>query len=129
MLAAADVRVRMEMLADELPTPVRTVLAVVLREGVTNVLRHSRVESCEIAMRRTDGGVCLDIVNDGVERAGESHPAADGGPEARPVPAPRDTSPGSGIGNLSHRVTDLGGELTAGIEPDGRFRLRAIVPV
>jgi signal transduction histidine kinase len=54
------------------------------------------------------------------------------------VPAPRaaengsgpgDTSPGSGIGNLSHRVAHLGGELTAGIEPDGRFRLRAVVPV
>jgi signal transduction histidine kinase len=128
VLAAADVRVRMEMLDDELPGPVRTVLAVVLREGVTNVLRHSRVESCEIALRRTDSGVALDIVNDGVE---SSCPAAPE-PPARPQPhhpAPRDTSPGSGIGNLSHRVADLGGELTAGVEPDGRFRLRAAVPV
>ncbi|WIX84544.1 histidine kinase [Amycolatopsis sp. DG1A-15b] len=130
VLAAADVRVRMEMLDDELPVPVRTVLAVVLREGVTNVLRHSRVESCEIALRRTDEGVSLDIVNDGVK----SPPA--GTPEeeraARPEPhraVPRDTSPGSGIGNLSQRVADLGGELTAGVEPDGRFRLRAAVPV
>ncbi|MEV4150722.1 histidine kinase [Amycolatopsis sp. NPDC049691] len=125
VLAAADVRVRMEMLGDELPTPVRTVLAVVLREGVTNVLRHSKVESCEIAMRRTDGGICLDIVNDGVERDGEAEPVV---PEPRAVAVPRDSSPGSGIGNLSHRVADLGGELTAGVEPDGRFRLRAVVP-
>ncbi|WP_329056803.1 histidine kinase [Amycolatopsis sp. NBC_01488] len=140
VLAAADVRVRMEMLGDELPPPVRTVLAVVLREGVTNVLRHSKVECCEIAMRRTDTGVCLDIVNDGVERDGDREcpdvPAE--APSTPAVPAPRaaengsgpaDTSPGSGIGNLSHRVANLGGELTAGVEPDGRFRLRAVVPV
>ncbi|ADJ48603.1 two-component system histidine kinase [Amycolatopsis mediterranei S699] len=130
VLAAADVRVRMEMLADDLPTSVRTVLAVVLREGVTNVLRHSRVETCEIAMRRTDGGVVLEIVNDGVERNGDrprsGRPADADVPEP---PGPRDTSPGSGIGNLSHRLADLGGELTAGVEPDGRFRLRAAVPV
>ncbi|MDX3190820.1 histidine kinase [Streptomyces sp. MN03-5084-2B] len=131
VLTAADVRVRMEMLDDELPAPVRTVLAVVLREGVTNVLRHSNVESCEIALRRTDGGVSLDIVNDGVEREDSGTPVevpAARQPEAH-RPVPRDTSPGTGIGNLSHRVADLGGELTAGVEPDGRFRLRAAVPV
>ncbi|WP_206795136.1 sensor histidine kinase [Amycolatopsis sp. MtRt-6] len=127
VLAAADVRVQMEMLQDELPAPVRTVLAVVLREGVTNVLRHSRVETCEIALHRVDGGVSLEIVNDGVERSGPrpvtpADPADDGA--ARPG-----TASGSGIGNLSHRVADLGGELTAGVVDDGRFRLRAVVPV
>jgi signal transduction histidine kinase len=128
VLAAADVRVRMEMLGEDLPTQVRTVLAVVLREGVTNVLRHSKVESCEIALRRTDAGICLDIINDGVERNGD-RPAARV-PVVVPAPAAggRDTSPGSGIGNLSYRVADLGGRLTAGVEPDGRFRLRAVVP-
>jgi signal transduction histidine kinase len=129
VLAAADVRVRMEMIEDDLPTAVRTVLAVVLREGVTNVLRHSRVESCDIAIRRTDGGICLDIVNDGVERGARNGSARAGEATVKPAEAPRDTSPGSGIGNLSHRVADLGGELTAGVEPDGRFRLHAVVPV
>jgi signal transduction histidine kinase len=130
VLAAADVRVRMEMLEDELPVPVRTVLAVVLREGVTNVLRHSRVESCEIALRRTGAGVSLDIVNDGVETptTGAAVEVSAGRPEPHNAVS-RDTSPGSGIGNLTHRVADLGGELTAGVEPDGRFRLRAAVPV
>jgi signal transduction histidine kinase len=155
VLAAADVRVRMEMLSDELPAPVRTVLAVVLREGVTNVLRHSNVESCEIAVRRTPAGICLDIVNDGVEQAAkatERPPTAEkadtalrrdgsagnGSPARSEVPVRRvsgnglpgrETSAGSGIGNLSHRVADLGGELTAGVQADGRFRLRAVVPV
>jgi signal transduction histidine kinase len=120
VLAAADVRVRLEMIEDELPGPVRTVLAVVLREGVTNVLRHSNVAHCEIAVRRTETGVSLDIVNDGIE--------ADGAEPQRARVLPQEPS-GSGIGNMSHRVTNLGGRLTAGVEPDGRFRLRAVVPV
>jgi signal transduction histidine kinase len=120
VLAAADVRVRLEMIEDELPGPVRTVLAVVLREGVTNVLRHSNVAHCEIAVRRTDTGVSLDIVNDGIE--------TDRPEPQRARVLPQEPS-GSGIGNMSHRVSNLGGRLTAGVEPDGRFRLRAVVPV
>jgi signal transduction histidine kinase len=123
VLAAADVRVRLEMIQDDLPGPVRTVLAVVLREGVTNVLRHSNVGHCEIAVRRTPEGVSLDIVNDGV---GED---AAGVPTPRRAMVPAQGPSGSGIGNMSHRVANLGGQLTAGVEPDGRFRLRAVVPV
>ncbi|OXM43998.1 histidine kinase [Amycolatopsis alba DSM 44262] len=117
VLVAADVQVRLEIEHEELPATVRTVLAVVLREGVTNVLRHSKVERCEIAVRRTGDGVALDIVNDGVEN---------GRPPERPV---RVEAAGSGITNMSDRVAGLGGELTAGVEADGRFRLRAVVPV
>jgi signal transduction histidine kinase len=129
VLAAADVQVRMEMLDEDLPAQVRTVLAVVLREGVTNVLRHSNVAVCEIALRRTSDGVELDIVNDGVEteaeraRVIETSPGNGSAGDGRP----RDNS-GSGIGNMSHRVHTLGGDLTAGLEADGRFRLRAVVP-
>ncbi|WP_081736236.1 sensor histidine kinase [Amycolatopsis orientalis] len=119
VLVAADVQVRLEVEHEDLPATVRTVLAVVLREGVTNVLRHSKVERCEIAVRRTCDGVALDIVNDGV---GNGRPAGSG----KPV---RVEAAGSGITNMSDRVAGLGGELTAGVEPDGRFRLRAVVPV
>jgi signal transduction histidine kinase len=138
VLAAADVQVRMEMAQHDLPVPVRTVLAVVLREGVTNVLRHSKVEHCEITVRRTADGVCLDIINDGVEKGDvpaelveeapgttvTPHSAAGNGAIGRHQPPGR----GSGIGNMSHRVANLGGQLTTGVEPDGRFRLHAVVP-
>ncbi|WP_414940710.1 sensor histidine kinase [Amycolatopsis sp. cmx-11-51] len=118
VLVAADVQVRLEIEHENLPSTVRTVLAVVLREGVTNVLRHSKVERCEIAVRRIGDGVSLDIVNDGVEN---------GRPKTgKPV---RVEAAGSGITNMSDRVAGLGGELTAGVEADGRFRLRAVVPV
>jgi len=120
VLTAADVRVRMDVQYTELPVLVRTVLAVVLREGVTNVLRHCRAEHCDIVIRQADGEVSLDIVNDGVGMA-ELLPAS--GVNGTAVVA------GSGIRNLSYRVAKVGGELHTGLDEDGRFRLRVGVPV
>ncbi|MBC6450530.1 sensor histidine kinase [Actinokineospora xionganensis] len=110
VLAAADVDVRMDLHYGELPVEVRTVLATVLREGVTNVLRHSRGARCEITVRQHDNMVELEIVNDGVG-VGDTGPGS-----------------GSGIRNLSDRVATVGGRLTAGLDSDGSFRLRALVP-
>ena len=42
------------------------VLAWAVREGVTNVLRHSDARTCSITARRRGGTVRLEIVNDGV---------------------------------------------------------------
>ncbi|AXB49086.1 hypothetical protein A4R43_37035 [Amycolatopsis albispora] len=112
-LSAAEVDVRIERDDRELDGPVGTVLATVLREGVTNVLRHSEAEWCEISVRDLDGKVRLVIANDGVTVNGSS-------------PAP---NAGNGIRNLSHRVSRLGGELTVETEPDGRYLLRADVPL
>jgi signal transduction histidine kinase len=120
VLTAADVRVRMDVQYTELPVLVRTVLAVVLREGVTNVLRHCKAEHCDIVIRQADGEVSLDIVNDGVGMA-ELLPA--NGVNGSAVVA------GSGIRNLSYRVAKVGGELRTGLDEDGRFRLRVGVPV
>ncbi|MFC5288123.1 sensor histidine kinase [Actinokineospora guangxiensis] len=111
VLVAADVDVRLNMHYGELPPEVRTVLATVLREGVTNVLRHSaKGARCEITVRQVDRMVMLEIVNNGAER----------------VAAP--SVGGSGLRNLSARVAELGGELTAGMSVDGTFRLSARVP-
>ncbi|HEU5475368.1 MAG TPA: histidine kinase [Actinophytocola sp.] len=111
LLLAADVDVRMDLRYRELPVRVSTLLATVLREGVTNVLRHSKGEHCEISVHERDASVLLAIVNDGVtEAAGRAHN-------------------GSGLQNLTARVGMVGGELTAGIEADGRFRLQANVPL
>ena len=113
VLVDAEVDVRMDIKYGELPMQVRTVLAIVLREGVTNVLRHSKAERCDITIRRERDQVRLEIGNDGV-------------PEAPTEPAPHG---GSGIQNLSVRVAALGGTLTTGVDEDGWFRLRATTPV
>ena len=111
LLLAADVAVTTDIKCGDLPTPVKTVLATVLREGITNVLRHSNAERCAISMRQADGRVWLDIVNDGVQT---NHARSHGG---------------SGITNLSARIAALQGQLVAGIEADGRFGLHAWAPI
>jgi two-component system, NarL family, sensor histidine kinase DesK len=111
LLLAADVDVTIEIKYGDLPTPVKTVLATVLREGITNVLRHSNAEHCEISMRQADGRVCLDIVNDGVHT---NRAPSDGG---------------SGIRNLAARIAALHGQLVAGVEADGRYGLHAWAPI
>jgi two-component system sensor histidine kinase DesK len=112
VLVAADVAVRMDLKYGELPAQVRTLLATVLREGVTNVLRHSKAEHCDIIVWEDGDQVLMEIVNDGVTGA----------------PAERDPHSGSGISNLQSRLRAVGGTLTARVEPDDRFRLHACVP-
>lgn len=112
VLLAADVDVHMDIDYGDIPVLVGTLLATILREGVTNMLRHSKAEWCEITVRRTRDQIQMDIVNDGVPEA-PAEPARHGG---------------SGIQNLSARVAAAGGTLTAGLDPDGRFRLHATAP-
>src|SRR4029453_10781973 len=111
LLLAADVAVTTEIECGDLPTPVKTVLATVLREGITNVLRHSNAERCEISMRQADGRVWLDIVNDGVQT---TRAQSDGG---------------SGIQNLTARIAALQGQLVAGLEAGGRDGVHAWAPI
>lgn len=111
LLTTAEIDVRMDIDYGDLPPEVSTVLATVLREGVTNVLRHSKAEYCEITIGADADGARLHIVNDGVNEPRESDQW------------------GSGIRNLCERVAALGGQLTAGLQDDGRFGLRARIPV
>nr|WP_275585960.1 histidine kinase [Geodermatophilus sabuli] len=91
-----------------LPEPVQTALGWVVREAVTNVLRHSRATACTVALR-TDGGEAeLRVSNDGV--AG----------------TPVDW--GNGLTGLAERLAATGGRLTADAVED-RFVLTATVPV
>jgi signal transduction histidine kinase len=110
VLGAADIDVRMDMRHDGLPVRVGTVLAVVLREGVTNVLRHSAARRCDITICQGTDEVCLVITNDN--------------PATGPV-----TDHGSGTRNLTERVVKLGGELRSGSTGDGRYELKVSLPL
>ncbi|HEY0639792.1 MAG TPA: histidine kinase [Pseudonocardiaceae bacterium] len=131
VLLAADVHVDLRLHhRRELSRPVGTVLATVLREGVTNVLRHSRAGWCEISVHADDGRVWLRIVNDGVGcLPGATEHAGDDGPGGT---GERDEggrgSGGSGLENLAARVEQLGGWLRSGRAGE-RFELTASVPL
>lgn len=103
VLQAAGVRCEVRGDGSELSEQTRTLLAWAIREGVTNILKHSTATYCEISI---DGGV-LEMHNDG------AHRAADGA--------------GTGLGGLSERVSAAGGSVSTTRE-SGRFLLRAEVP-
>jgi two-component system sensor histidine kinase DesK len=111
VLLAAGIEVSMDMSVRGLPVDKETVLATVLREGVTNLLRHSRAKRCRIDLREVDGGVRLTVSNDGL------------------APGSASTNrPGGGLDNLTERLTRVGGRLRATADPDGWFYLVAECP-
>ncbi|MEU7040278.1 histidine kinase [Streptomyces varsoviensis] len=113
VLDAAGIEVSMAVVHGSLPDRVGTVLATVLREGVTNVLGHSKAEHCEITIRQESGTVLITIVNDG----------------AQPEPAALPARHGLGLASLTTRVEALGGRLTAGLTDPVHFRLQAEIPL
>ncbi|GHH63086.1 hypothetical protein GCM10017673_03360 [Streptosporangium violaceochromogenes] len=86
--------------------PVDEVLAWAVREGVTNVVRHSQATTCSISTSAHAGAVRLEVVNDRARRR-----SGDGG----------------GLTGLRERAVGLGGSLTAE-RTGGGFRLALEVP-
>ncbi|WP_344628666.1 sensor histidine kinase [Streptomyces glaucosporus] len=113
ILAAADIRAETAVSCGRLHPVTDTVLATALREGVTNILRHSKAQTCLISVSVEEETVRLRLVNDGV--AGQ-----------RPD---RSSHSGSGLGNLRTRLTSIGGRVDAGVRGDDRFELVAEAPV
>ncbi|MFD9203975.1 sensor histidine kinase, partial [Streptomyces anthocyanicus] len=101
--------------AGPLPPHIETTLATVLREGITNMLRHSRVGTCVVQLSREPGAVGLIVTNDGI-------PAQPSGPGVG-------TRPGSGLTNLRERIEAVDGRLSVKIMDDKWFSLTAVVPL
>lgn len=100
----------------ELPPKAAGLAAWVVREGGTNVMRHSDAEECQISFRLTrDGanvsrGLVVEVHND------TAKDEAVGG------------SDGNGLAGLSERVALAGGSLSRARTRDGGFLLRAVIP-
>jgi two-component system, NarL family, sensor histidine kinase DesK len=109
-LASAGIECAIDVPAVTLPDDVETVLAWAVREGTTNVVRHSGARSCSIRLQPGLREVELELVDDGIA-------AADG-----------QGATGSGLAGLAERAERLQGRLEAGRLPDGGFRLRLTVP-
>lgn len=65
LLLAADLRVERRCEQLEMPPAKERVLALIVREAVTNVLRHSRARACRLSLFRAEGAYRLEIADDG----------------------------------------------------------------
>jgi two-component system, NarL family, sensor histidine kinase DesK len=103
-LEAAGARCVIDARAEDLSPTGRALLAWAVREGGTNVLKHSAATRCAITI---EGGV-LEMRNDGVREPS--------------------SAPGNGLRGLSERLAAAGGSFSAAPTPTGEFLLRAAVP-
>jgi two-component system sensor histidine kinase DesK len=114
VLTSAGIDVRMRVSADP-PPEAAAVLVPVVREAVTNILKHSSATYCALEMTADARLLHLSISNDGRDDTG-------GGPLAE---AGRT---GNGLPNLAARLEAAGGDLTATRE-DGTFSLAVELPL
>jgi two-component system sensor histidine kinase DesK len=69
-LSAAGVRLETDTAGVSLPPRIETVLALALREAVTNVIRHARATRCLVELRAQRDTVTLVVEDDGVGQNG-----------------------------------------------------------
>jgi two-component system sensor histidine kinase DesK len=110
LLSAGGIEPVLHESGPPLPAQLDLLLAWVVREGVTNVVRHSRAERCTIELERGSDPVRLSITDEGSAAAGT---ASD--------------SDGNGLQGLKERIAAGGGLLTAEATEKG-FRLAAAIP-
>jgi two-component system sensor histidine kinase DesK len=109
-LSAAGISYELDGAPVELAPEVEEVFAWAVREGTTNVLRHSHAEHCAVRIRDEAGEVMVEVEDDGAS-------------------APVEPEVGSGLTGLAERAARLRGRLEAGRAPSGGFLLRLVVPV
>ncbi|MFE5796910.1 sensor histidine kinase [Streptomyces sp. NPDC056503] len=107
-LASADVEAVVRRSGPPLGPAAEALLGWVVREAVTNVVRHAAATRCEIAVRSGPERARLTVTDDG----------------RGPSPA----LSGSGLRGLTERLAAAGGTLTTARAPGGGFRLTAELP-
>jgi two-component system sensor histidine kinase DesK len=117
LLEAAGIEYSIDELHEELLQSLDAVLAWTVREGVTNVIRHSRARHCLLRFTRDQGWIGVEMLNDGA------------GTEATPR---QHIGQGSGLLGLRERVSELGGTMESGpllLEGKPYFRLCVELPM
>jgi two-component system, NarL family, sensor histidine kinase DesK len=101
LLRAAGINADLPRAVDAVDPANQELFGWVVREGLTNVVRHARASSCSVRLSQA----CVEIVDDGV--------GANGG-----------SASGNGLTGLRERVAAAGGVVDAGpLQPNG-WRLR-----
>ena len=115
LLGAARIEPVVRESGPQLTAQAEKLLAWIVREGVTNVVRHSGARRCEIRLERDADPVRLSISDDGT------------GPADCPAEDPGAGADGNGLRGLTERLAAVGGTLEAGPWQKG-FRLLATLP-
>jgi two-component system sensor histidine kinase DesK len=114
LFEAVEIHAEIGAPTNPLPPTLDNALAWMIREGVTNVLRHSQATQCSIILMQTDQTVSLEMTNDGCqERIGVHHQ-------------------GHGLAGVRERVDALSGRMEAGFitkRGDSTYRLRVECPL
>jgi signal transduction histidine kinase len=111
--AGLRVVLRVEGTLRDLPAGVDLSAYRIVQEALTNTLNHAHASAAEVTIRRLDGVLELEIVDDG--RAHGQHDDQHG--------------QGHGLIGMRERAALLGGEVDAGRTTAGGFRVRARLPI
>jgi two-component system sensor histidine kinase DesK len=117
LLEAAGIACQIEYTSGELPAATDAVLAWTVREGVTNVIRHSRAHHCTIRVTCDAGSVRAEVINDGDGSRYQANTVREAA---------------SGLLGLTERVRAYGGDMEAGplqTTDTGGFRLLVKLPM
>jgi two-component system sensor histidine kinase DesK len=109
-LSASGIAAELPRAVDNVTAALQETFAYVLREGVTNVIRHSNASRCEVRL----GDTWLEVRDNGRSAADQ-------------VTSSRASGGGHGLSGLAERVAAVDGTLEAGPLPEGGFMLRVSV--
>ena len=115
-LSAAGIDVDVHPPTGTLDTATDELLGWIVREGVTNVVRHSGAAHCAIHIATDKREVRLEIVDDGGSGDRRRGSAALG-------------RAGSGLSGIRDRIEAVGGRMEAGPIRDRGYRLAAFLPI
>ncbi|RKR92187.1 signal transduction histidine kinase [Micromonospora pisi] len=97
--------------ADNLPEAIGLTVFRIVQESLTNVMKHANAGHCQVTVRARDGGVHIEILDDGRAHRSSGRRAV-----------------GQGLIGMRERVTMYGGTLVTGPRPEGGFQVVADIP-
>jgi two-component system sensor histidine kinase DesK len=110
-LTAAGIHVDVARAEVPIDPSAEAVLAWAVREGATNVIRHSKARHCLLRVTETLGGAGVEVLDDGP-----------------PVASCNGDCEGHGLDGLRERVGGINGTVSAGPRAGGGYRLAVEVP-
>lgn len=117
MLDAAGIRHELPGAIDAVPEDLRMLFAWALREGVTNVVRHSDAQHCRVELSPTS----ITVTDDGrgIATVGDAARDIEEGQRTGAPASSSDSSGGNGLTGLRQRAAEAGAVVRTGPAPDG----------